>query len=292
MIGTAETLSIATLLRVYRRRISLTWLLIFCETSLTILIPLFIGFAIDGLLSGNTSSLAQLAGIMFALTLLSVARRMYDTRVYGTIRVDFGKAQAARSPDLAVSALNARLGMGRELVDFLEDVLPQAMASILQFTISVIILYSFAPVLALSSMLAVIGMILIYALFHRTFYRWNGALNQQTERQVGILERRQSRLILQHLIRLRRFEVKLSDAEAALYGTIFVLLVGLLIFNLWFATVQLSVTPGTIFAIVSYTWEFAEAALALPITLQSWSRLSEITKRLNGSLQKSCSDLP
>ena len=282
MIG-EQSLSIGTLLRVFRWRIGLTWALTIGETSLMALIPLFIGFAIDGLLARTYDALFQLAGILSALILLSVARRMYDTRVYGTMRVEFGNAQVSRSSDLAISALNARLGMGRELVDFLEELLPQAMAAALQFLISIVILYAFSPTLALAGLAALIGMALIYSLFHARFYRLNGALNQQSERQVSILERRQNRPTLAHLLKLRRYEVKLSDTEAILYGAVFTVLLGLILFNLWFTTTQLDVTPGTIFSVVSYSWEFAEAALALPITLQSWSRLSEITKRLNSA---------
>ncbi len=274
-------LTIATLLRVFRGRVSLTWAMILCETSLTALIPLFIGFAIDGLLAGETRQLLQLAGLMATLIVVAVIRRVYDTRVYSTIRVELGKEQAERSADLPVSALNARLGMGRELVDFLEETLPEAMAAGVQLTIAIVILYAFSPVLALAGVVAATAMVVVYALFHRRFYRLNGALNQQTERQVAVLETRQARPVSAHLLRLRHLEVRLSDTEAVLYGAIFIVLLGLILFNLWFATRELVITVGTIFAIISYSWEFVESALALPVTLQSWSRLSEIMRRLN-----------
>lgn len=278
---TGRDLTVAALLSVFRGRVSLTWGMILAETALMALIPLFIGFAIDGLLAGNMLELWQLAGLMAALIAIAVIRRVYDTRVYGTIRVELGRAQAARSKDLAISALNARLGMGRELVDFLEETLPQAMAAGVQVLISVVILYAFSPVLALAGGVAAFAMAAIYALFHRRFYRLNGALNQQTERQVSILGKREATPTLSHLMRLRRLEVRLSDTEAVLYGAIFIVLLGLILFNLWFATTELSSTVGSIFSIVSYSWEFVESALALPITLQTWSRLSEITRRLN-----------
>ena len=278
---TGHDLTIATLLSVFRGRVSLTWGMILCETALMALIPLFIGFAIDGLLAGHTQELWQLAGLMAALIAIAVMRRVYDTRVYGIIRVELGRAQAARSKDLAVSALNARLGMGRELVEFLEETLPQAMAAGVQVLISVTILYAFSPVLALAGGISAVVIAAIYALFHRRFYRLNGALNQQTERQVSILQQRAARPTLAHLLRLRRLEVRLSDTEAVLYGAIFVVLLGLILFNLWFATPELSSSVGTSFSIISYSWEFIESALALPVTLQSWSRLSEIMRRLN-----------
>ncbi len=274
-------LTIATLLRVFRGRIALTWAMILCETTLMALIPLFIGFAIDGLLAGRQQELWHLAGLMGALIAVAVLRRVYDTRVYGTIRVELGKALALRSGGLPVSTLNARLGMSRELVDFLEQILPEAMAGAVQLVVAVIILYAFSPWLALAGGVAVLAMALIYALFHRRFYSLNSALNQQTEKQVTILEGRKARPTLVHLLHLRRLEVRLSDTEALLYGAIFIVLLSFILFNLWYAASELEITVGTIFSIISYSWEFVESALALPITLQSWSRLSEIMRRLN-----------
>ena len=259
----------------------LTWMMILFETGLTALIPLFTGFAIDGLLAGNTLELLRLAGLMAVLIVAAVIRRIYDTRAYGTIRVELGKAQAARSYHVPVSTLNARLGMGRELVDFLEETLPAAMAATVQFAISIFILYAFSPILALACGIAALGMAAVYAMFHHRFYSLNGALNQQIERQVRILQKRKTIPTVEHLLRMRRLEVRLSDAEAILYGAIFFVLLGLILFNLWFATIELTNTVGATFSIISYSWEFVESALALPITLQSWSRLSEIMRRLN-----------
>ena len=43
----------------------------------------------------------------------------------------------------------------------------------------------------------------------------------------------------------------------------------------------MEITAGRIFSIVTYSWEFVESALVLPLTLQSWSRLAEIINRTN-----------
>ena len=183
-------LTVLALLRAFRWRISFTWFLILIEVALTALVPLFIGFAIDGLLANNTDALFQLIAVLAVLIVVSVIRRAYDTRVFGTVRVELGKTQAARAANLPISTLNARLGMGRELADFLEAELPLAMTSLVQVIISVIVLYIFDPVLALAGASAVATMLAIYSLSHGRFYRLNGQLNQQTERQVGILEKR------------------------------------------------------------------------------------------------------
>ena len=51
--------------------------------------------------------------------------------------------------------------------------------------------------------------------------------------------------------------------------------------NLWLASTLAGVTAGMIFAILSYSWELVESGATLPTTLQQWSRLSEIKRRLN-----------
>ena len=144
-----------------------------------------------------------------------------------------------------------------------------------------VILTSLSPVLAVAGGVTGVLVVAAYVAFHRRFYDLNHGLNQQSEQQVSILERRKLRPTLAHLLRLRRLEVRLSDTEAALYGAEFIVLLGMILFNLWFAATALVVTVGTIFAIISYSWEFIESSLALPLTLQNWSRLSEIMRRLN-----------
>ncbi len=274
-------LTIRILLRKFLRLITLTWALTLIETALMALIPLLIGFAIDGLLSGDATPLLHLALILAGLIVVSVVRRIYDTRIFGTIRVELGKALAERSGDGSVSTLNARIGMGRELVDFLEEQVPAIMTSSVRLITSLIVLFAFHPVLSYAALAAAAVMTAVYGVCHGRFYRLNAEYNQQTEKQVGILEARAPDRFLLHLKKLRRTEVRLSDTEAYVYGAIFTVLLGFIVFNLWFAATHVEITAGTIFSIISYSWEFVESALILPVTLQSWSRLSEIMNRIN-----------
>ena len=276
-----HSLNITTLIKTFWREISLTWFLTIIETALLAFIPLLIGFAIDGLLNKDSTSLMHLAIAFASLIVVGVIRRLYDTRVYSKMRVSMCEAMSIRMKDRSVSSLNARLGMGRELVDFLETTAPEVMTSIIQLITSLVILYSFHPMLATFAFGAAVIMILLYGVFHRQFYRLNGAINQQVEKQVSVLETKSNVKISSHLNKLRSSEIKLSDTESILYGAIFTILLGFILFNLWFAANEIDVSPGKIFSIVTYSWEFVDSALALPMTLQLWTRLSEITARIN-----------
>lgn len=276
-----QPLTISALLKTFRRPISLTWFLMLCETGLTAFIPLLIGFAIDGLLAGDTNALLQLTVVLAALIAVSVIRRLYDTRVYGTIGVELGKALTERSADMPVSKVNARLEMSRELVEFLEKQAPAVMASAIQLIVALVVLFAFHPFLFAATCAATLLMIVFYALSHRRFFRLYADYNRQTEQQVRILESAKPQGILSHLNKIRRVGIRLSDTEAYIYGAIYTEMLGLIVFNLWFAATNMEVTVGRVFSIISYSWEFVEAALVLPVTLQSWSHLSEIMQRIN-----------
>ena len=275
------TLGVQLLFSHFRWRIILTWLLVLLENTLVALIPLFIGHAIDALLGNENNALLGVASVMAALVVVVVGRRVYDTRCYGTLRVHFGAEVVERLSNRSTSQVNARLDMGREMVDFLEEHVPGLLTAVVQLIVSIAILWSLDVRIGTSSVAAIIGIGLLYALFHRRFYTLNSELNTQLEQQVAVLETRKKASLLTFLTRLRQCEVRLSDTEAILYGLIFLGMFAFLLVNLWLASTIPMVTAGAIFIILSYTWELVESAIVLPIVLQQWSRLSEIAVRLN-----------
>lgn len=275
------------LLKHFPRQIGFTWFLVAIENALMALIPLLIGFAIDGLLNQDSSDLINLGGVLFALVIASVLRRFYDTRAYGTIRVRLGAEVDKRHHKEQVSVRSARLDMARELVDFLEQDVPELFTAIIQLIVAIIILAIFDPRLAMSAGILLCCMIALYSCFHRLFFRLNSALNSQVERQINILSGQSCGGLYNHLRALRQHEVRLSDSDAILYGFIFLMICTFIIFNLWLCASIGDVTPGKLFSIISYSWEYSEAAIALPLALQKLSRLGEISQRLNNFSQHS-----
>ncbi|MEM9968026.1 MAG: ABC transporter six-transmembrane domain-containing protein [Pseudomonadota bacterium] len=276
-----QYLSLQNLLKTYPGVIGLTWGLTLVEMAVASLTPLYIGFAIDGLLAGNIAPLKTLGMLLIGMIGVAVIRRLFDTRAYGTIRVEIGRALSARHEGRSLSKVNARLEMGRELADFFEERIPDIIGSCVQIIIALFVLWTFQPALLFAALAAATVMLIIYSLSHGRFFRLNGQLNHQMERQVDVLSKMRARPMWVHLNRLKRAEVRISDTEAAVYGLLFLVVVALLLFNLWYATQSSPVTVGQIFSIVTYTWDFAEAAIVFPVTLQHVSRLSEITRRIN-----------
>ncbi len=271
-----------SIVQAFRKQITTTWLILLLENILLAFVPLTIGYAIDGLMAARMDELFIMGGILALLGLLAVIRRLYDTRVYGTIRLQLGLSVQQASADIKVSKQNARLDMSGELVDFLEEEAPELITAVIQILISLFVLFLFDVSLGVSAMCVVICMVTLYSFFHNHFYRINAHLNAQTEHQVDILGSRSRLSVFKHLRALRDYKVKLSDTEAYMYGGIFLMQIAFITTNLFLGTQIPEITAGKIFSIATYSWEYVEAALMLPIALQSWSRLSEITARING----------
>ncbi len=281
MIGN-DPLSVGSLLRRYGSRVFITWVMLVLEVALLALIPLFIGQTIDVLLQEpSPAALTEISLLFLALLAVAVARRAYDTRAYGTMRIHLCMALVERSEHKTVSTLNAQVDMGRELVDFLEEHTPLVISSVIQVIVSIIVLFSFGMTMGVAGIVAVTAMILLYAVFHIRFFKLNATLNSNSEGQVGAIESGNLNLISNLFTQRRESEVKLSDADSIMYGLVYLVMFGLILANLWTASFLPAVTVGAIFAIISYSWELVGASVELPAALQQWTRLTEIQERIN-----------
>ncbi|MBE3652491.1 ABC transporter permease [Vibrio navarrensis] len=274
-------ISLRTVIRFHPLKVAVTWLMVLAENVMLVLLPLFIGYAIDGVLNQHYPPLMLLALLLLVLVLISVARRFYDTRVYGSIRVKLANLVERNLRDLPISAKDARLTMSRELVDFLEKDLPSLLTAVVQLVATLVILSTFHFSLALCMLFSGLLMLVIYGAFHRTFTQLNGQFNDQVEQQVTLLSGVRLSALRGHFERLKQCEIKLSDTEAVVYGLIFMTLFGAVIANLWMVSLLVEPSAGQVFSIVTYSLEFVETAVMLPITLQTLSRLTEISQRLN-----------
>jgi len=276
-----EKIDLTYILKLFAGRIGVTWVIVLLENVLLALVPLLVGLTIDGLLAGRLNELGWMVAALLLLGGIAVGRRVYDTRVYGAIRLHLGAELQRRIPLLEVSKRNVRIDLSRELVDFLEVQVPDLMTAVVQICVSLAVLTWFDLHLGLASVLVVLGMLLVYACFHRSFFRLNGLLNDQKERQIEVLASGRRLDVFRHLKVLRRHEISISDTEAVLYGGIFLLQVVFVAFNLVQGSRIDGISAGQFFSIAAYSWDYVEAALMLPLALQSWTRLSEICGRLN-----------
>ena len=268
-----------SLFKRFRGRYAVTLGLVVVEAAGWLFFPLVIGRAIDSVLNDSVRGLVEL-GMLGAFAMgVAVLRRLVDSRAYARIYTTLGEEMVAEDSDASTSARTARLDMLKEIVGFFENSLPELLISVLGLAGTVVILATLnGPVFVgcLISMAATIG---LYALTGRLTTRYNAGLNDEHERRVDIVHSGHPARVARHLKRMMRWNIRLSDLEAANYGINWLFMTALMVYSVG-AAAERTLDYGSVFAVVMYVFEFMESMMMLPFHYQQWLRLREISGRL------------
>ena len=267
------------LLKRFAGRLALTVALVVFEAAGWVLFPLFIGRAIDSVLAGSIRGLYEFAVLGIVTMGIAVVRRLVDSRAYARVYVTLGEEMAAATAGSSTSTRTARLGMLKEIVEFFENSLPELINSVIGLGGTVLILAALNGPVFLGCLGVSIATVLLYALTGRLTTRYNQGLNDEHERQVDAVHSGDPARLGKHLRATMRWNIRLSDLEAANLGINWVFMVALLVFAVSAATTE-TAEYGAVFAVMMYVFQFVESMLMLPFYYQQWLRLREISGRL------------
>ncbi len=270
-----------TLFRRFARRYLLTLALVTVESAGWIFFPLFIGRAIDSVLAGSARGLYELGALGIFAMAVAVLRRLVDSRAYARIYTTLGEEMVAQANRNTTSTRTARLGMLREIVEFFENSLPQLVVSVLGLAGTLAILASLNFPIFVGCLIVSVATVTLYALSGRLTVRYNTGLNDEEERRVDIVHSGNPVRVARHLRRVMRWNIRLSDLEAANFGVNWIFMTALMIYAVA-AAAERTMDYGSIFAVVMYVFEFMESMMLLPFHYQQWLRLKEISGRLEG----------
>ena len=267
------------LLKRFAGRFVLTLTLVVLEAAGWVLFPLVIGRAIDSVLADSTRGLYEFAVLGIVTMGIAILRRVVDSRAYARIYVTLGEEMAASAADSSTSTRTARLGMLREIVEFFENSLPELINSVIGLAGTVLILAALNVPVFLGCLVVALATVVLYALTGGLTMRYNQGLNDEHERQVDAVDSGDPARLAKHLRAMMRWNIRLSDLEAANFGINWVFMIALLVFAVSAATTE-TTEYGAVFAIVMYVFQFVESMLMLPFFYQQWLRLREISGRL------------
>lgn len=264
----------------YRLRFGLTLLLILTEAGIGILFPLFIGNAIDDALKGQITGTVHLGLLGLVALVIGVGRRVFDSRFYAVIFQDLGAKMVDNHEESAPSVKTARLGMIRELVEFMENALPELINTLIGLFGVIAIIATLNFNIFLSCLITGILVMSVYAISSGKTTRLNESLNDEMERQVDIISTNEHAKVKLHLKDIMKWNIKLSDLEAVNFSISWILLIGFLVSSLLILISDGMLQHGALFALMMYAFQFMENVLNLPLFYQNWLRLKEIIGRL------------
>ncbi|GAB4401120.1 MAG: hypothetical protein OHK0053_23430 [Microscillaceae bacterium] len=105
-----------------RRGLGLTYSVLIIENTLHLVMPFFLGRAINDLLAGHYGGLGLFISLYVLQFLIGMARRFYDTRIFTAIytQLVIRLIGEQKQRQVEVSKIAARSSLIREVVDFFE----------------------------------------------------------------------------------------------------------------------------------------------------------------------------
>ncbi len=270
----------SSLVKPYRWRLLLTLTLIIIESLLGILFPLFIGEAIESMLKKDVSGIMQLGVLGALVVIIGGIRRLYDSRFYAKVYTKMGGEIVNRMRQQNNSIKAARLNMLAEMVKFAENQFPDIIQHSIGL-IGVMIIIAFLNVnIFFGTIIAGVLVVGIYFLSSNKTFQYNSQFNNEMEAQVTIIASNRQSGLKNHLLKLMKWNIKLSDIETINYSASWILMILLLM-----ASISLSVSSGVVqygalFALIMYVYQYIESLVSLPLYYQQWLRLREIAQRI------------
>ncbi|MEM6378571.1 MAG: ABC transporter six-transmembrane domain-containing protein [Bacteroidota bacterium] len=273
-------MKVRAILNKYKLKFGFTFLLILAEAVLAILFPLFIGYAIDSAINGSHYGAIQLGVLGLVSLIVGVGRRVYDSRFFAKIFQHIGSVAISKMEDNVSSKKAARLGMIRELVEFLENSFPELISSIIGLIGVISIIATLNLNVFYGSLIATAIVFLVYWLTSSKTIRLNKMSNDEMEKQVDVISKNEKEALEHHLKEMMHWNIKLSDLEATNFSISWIVLIIFLVAAIVISVNDGIVKYGALFSLIMYVFQYMENVLNLPLFYQNWLRLREIKERL------------
>jgi len=268
------------IIRKNRPSLLLTAFLLLSEAFLTLLFPLAIGVAIDSAIVGEIYGAVQLGLLGLLALLFGGLRRLFDSRLYARVYQELAPKMVAEIGPREHSTKSARLGMLRELVEILENALPELISSVIALVGVLIILATLNQDVFHASLGATCIIGLIYWKGRKKTLHFNQSYNDELEEQVKVLSQNEAPFLNAHLKKLMTWNIRLSDLEVKNFSLSWMVLMCFLVGSVLLSVNDGATNSGTIFSLLMYVFQFVESIVGLPLYYQNWLRLKEIMTRI------------
>ena len=276
-------ITLKTLVIRFKRPILFTNLLVFLESILGVLIPLFIGLAINDLLDQSFRGVIYLIVVGVSSVGVGSIRRLHDTRAYSRMFQILAPEMVEREQekDSSVSKITARTSLLAEIVEFLEWSVPAVVGAAVYLIATLVIIAGLNLNVFYASLLVLLLTFIVYVTTGKINFKLNEKYNDQLEKEVNALESRDQSFIKNYYTTLMQWNIKLADLGTFNYLIVMLGTTALLVYTP-IAVIKGGIEYyGLVFSAVLYVFEFIAALIELPDNIEQVIRLNEISSRLS-----------
>lgn len=267
-----------SVLKKHWKRLTVTGSIVIAESVTWILFPLVMGYAIDDIIQGSFTGLIWLAGLGGIALTLGALRRLIDSRTYAKVYESLADI-VIRNTKLSTSKKTARVRLLNEIVEFMEESMPELASSMITLVGTIVILAFLDIKIFLGCIALIVIAVVTYWLSSGRTLRLNKRFNDELELQVDTIQNGTRAHFTTHMRKLMRSNIDLSDLETLTFSVVLLASIALIIFSIVVAG-QNGLAAGAIFALVTYVFQFIEGLATAPLYYQQILRLSDIARRI------------
>lgn len=275
-------MGIGEIIRARRLAVAGTYTLTLLENVCTLAYPALTGRAVDDLVKREFTGLILLVAVWLVHLVLAFARQRVDTRVFMGIYADVAShiVDVQQAQGHGTSKVSARVEMVRDIVGFFEKEVPAMFHNVVAVVGSLAMLFTYDVDAGFIAMAVLLPMFAINAWYWRRATRLNRTINNQIEREVDDIESGSPFRVMRHFRLMRRWRVRLSDAESWTWGVTELATIVALVLILVDFTQSPAFTAGAIYAVLAYIYDYLEGLNQVPTVVNSLARLRDVRARL------------
>lgn len=265
----------------HKYQMLVTYTLYTVEMIALLLRPFFLGIAINDLLEKKYEGLLYLGGVHFVYLTIGTFRHMYDTRTYSAIYTSLvTNFLSRRYHNKEVSKLSAHSNLAKEFVNFLETDLVYVLEALYNVVGAMVMLCFYNTSLIWPCLVILIPVLFVSKYYGKKMEGLYRRKNDELERQVDIISTGNSVAIKRHYSRLRIWQIKISNQEAWNFGLMELFVMIIIAITLLMSTNNSTMLVGNLVGIYSYVLKFVSGLDTIPYTVERFSTLKDITKRI------------
>lgn len=244
--------------------------------------PFFLGEAVNDLLRHRYRGLVWLGASQAVWLVVGTIRHRYDTRTYTAIYNSLVTRMLTKVKTAAVSKLSAHANLAREAVDFLQFDVNYVIEAAYNLIGSLALLFFYEKKLVALCLAILVPVFFISYRYGRRVRSLNRSKNDELEKQVDAIGTRDKQTIETHFNRLRFWQIKISDREAANFGLMEALVLVVIVSSLLITVDDSAATvmAGDLIGIYNYILKFASGLDTIPYTVQRVASLRDILQRV------------
>lgn len=247
--------------------------------------PYALGKMIDGVARKEFEYIFVLASLEILIIIFGFIRRYYDTvafsAIYNKIVLDYiAKNEGTNKADS--SASNARIEMTRDIIEFLENLIPHAINSFVTIIIGATYIITMGSMTsgAMSIIPYCVIILLTFVYLRDHLKKANRIKNTNYERQVNTISSQSMRIISSYFSRQRKIKILQAVLTAKSYALVDIFSLVLILLMVVMYSLDDSTTPGGILAYYQYAQRFTLGMGILPSVINAYLNIKDVAARL------------